>query len=362
MVFETLPEFVNNVYFGSTIAQYLVFSGIIIGSALIAKIVYFFIKRYGTIIASKTENQFDDLLIEAIENPLAFFGFIIGLNIGYQFLTPTADFITNNFGSGIEVLIILNLMWLALRLIDGFIEHIILPLSAKTESKLDDQLVPILRKVAKVVVVVIAFLIILSNFGVDVLPLIAGLGIGGLAIAFAAQKTVEDVFGGFSIFISKPFVIGDTIKVAGIEGTVETVGIRFTKIRDLDNRLNIIPNAKVAQAEILNITSEPMRRVSATLGLAHTTSRGKIQEAIRILKEIVKKHPDTDHDEIRAVFKEYGNSSLNIWFIYHIKNQDRKFDVMSEINLEIKKQFEKAKIEFAFPPQGSDQGKTEKKK
>src|SRR3989344_971337 len=351
MVFETFPEFVNNVYFGSTISQYLVFSGIIIGSALAVKILYFFIKKYGTIIASKTQNQFDDLIIEAIEKPLTFFGFIIGLNIGYQFLTPNADFITNNFGAAIEALILLDLMWLALRLIDGFIEHIIIPLSAKTESKLDDQLVPILRKVAKVAVVVIAFLLILSNFGVDVLPLIAGLGIGGLAIAFAAQKTVEDVFGGLSIFVSKPFIVGDSIKVAGVEGTVESVGIRYTRIRDWDNRLNIIPNAKVAQAEILNITSEPARRISVTLGMSYSTSFEKIQEAIRLLKEIVKKHPDTDHDEIRAVFKEYGGSALNIWFAYHIKNQDRKFEVMSEINLEIKKQFEKAKIDFAFPPQ-----------
>jgi len=215
---------------------------------------------------------------------------------------------------------------------------------------LDDQLIPILKKLSKLSIIAIALIIILSNFGIDVLPLVAGLGIGGLAIAFAAQKTVEDMFGGLSIFASKPFHVGDAVKVVGVEGIVESVGLRYTRVRDWSGRLNTIPNSKVTQDVMNNISSEAARRVSVTLGVTYRTSYAKMQKAMQILKDIVNKHKDTQKDP-RAVFKDYGDSSLNIWFVYYIQNQERKFDVMSEINMEIKKQFEKAGLDFAFPSQ-----------
>jgi len=341
----------GGLFFGSDISQYGLFFIAIVAGVIISKVLYFFIKKYGTILTSKTENKFDDLIIEVINIPMIFAGFIAGLIVGYQFLTPDVPFIVDNFSKVIGSLIILNLTWLALKLVDGIIEHFMIPLSEKTESKLDDQLIPILRKLAKACVVVLSGVIILSSFGVDVLPLIAGLGIGGLAIAFAAQKTVEDMFGGLSIFASKQFVVGDAVRVKGIEGTVEAVGIRNTRIKDWDGRINTIPNSNVVSDNILNISSEPKRRVSITLGLTYSTSYAQMQNAMKILKEIVKKHPDCDHDDIRAIFKEYDNSSLNIWFVYYITNQSRKFEVMSEVNMEIKKQFEKAKLSFAFPSQ-----------
>ncbi|MCR4369249.1 MAG: mechanosensitive ion channel family protein, partial [archaeon] len=310
-----LDQFAGYTYFGSTLVQYFWFSVAILSAMLVAKILYFFIKKYGTILTSKTENEFDDLVIEAVETPILFGGFIVGLIIGYQLLTPDVEFIVTGFPGAIVALVILNFMWLALKLIDGFIEHIVVPLSSKTDSKLDDQLIPIIRKVAKVSVVFVALIVILSNFGVDVLPLIAGLGIGGLAIAFAAQKTVEDMFGGISIFSAKPFLVGDMVSVSGVEGKVESVGIRYTRIRDLDGRLNTMPNAQVAQGTIKNITSEPTRRVSVKLGLVYSTPYKKMKQAMETLVDVVKKHPDTVHDDIRSVFKDYSSSSLDIWFV-----------------------------------------------
>jgi len=270
--------------------------------------------------------------------------------VAEHFLVPDVAFITDNFFGSIEALIILDLMWLALKLIDGFIEHIIIPLAEKTKSKLDDQLIPVVRKLAKGAVILIGAVIILSNFGVDILPLVAGLGIGGLAIAFAAQKTVEDMFGGLSIFVSKPFTVGDAVKVSGVEGVIEAVGIRNTKIRDWDGRINTLPNSDVVSGTILNISSEANRRVSVKLGLTYSTSYSQMEKAMKVLKEIVNKHKDCQNDP-RTVFKEYDNSSMNIWFVYYITNIKRKFDVMSEINMEILKQFEKAKLSFAFPSQ-----------
>ena len=134
------------------------------------------------------------------------------------------------------------------------------------------------------------------------------------------------------------------------EGTVDAVGLRNTRIKGWDNRINTLPNAKVVQNTITNISSEPTRRVSMTLGLVYGTTHAKMKEAMKILKEIVNKHKDCEKDP-RAVFKEYDDSSMNIWFVYYIKNKGRKFDVMSEINMEILQRFEKAKLGFAFPSQ-----------
>ena len=347
MVLENLSL---GIFFGSDLSQYTIFFIAIIGCTLIAKIIYFFIKKYGTIIASKTNNEFDDLIIDVIGTPIVFAGFIIGLVAGYQFLTPDTAFITDNFLKIVEALVIIDLTWLSLKLVDGIIIYFLVPLSSKTDSKLDDQLIPILRKLAKASIIVLALVIILSSFGIEVMPLLAGIGVGGLAIAFAAQKTVEDMFGGLSIFISKQFVVGDAVKVNGVEGTIDSVGLRNTRVKDWDGRINVLPNSKVVSGTILNITSEPMKRVSITLGLTYSTSYAKMKKAMQILKTIVKKHPDCDNDS-RAIFKDYGDSSMNLWFVYYIKNKTRKFDVLNEVNLEILNQFEKAGLDFAFPSQ-----------
>jgi len=172
-------------------------------------------------------------------------------------------------------------------------------------------------------------IIILSTIGVDVLPIIAGLGIGSLVLAFAAQKTVEDIFGGISIFAAKPFKIKDTIKVKGIEGDVESVGLRYTKIKDVDGRLVTIPNAQVAQEIVTNISSEETRKIQLTLGLKYGTSHKKIQEAIKILKEIANANPKIDNANTQAVFRNYSSSSLDILFIYHIKDKKNILEVIS---------------------------------
>lgn len=337
-------------YFGSNLAQYLMFLASVIAAVIASRVLYFLIKKYGTILTSKTETKFDDLVIEAMEKPMFFGGFIAGLFIGYMFLTPNIAFVTNNFSKAISALILIDIAWLSLKLVDGFIDSFLVPIADKTESKLDDQLIPILRKISKVGLIILFSIVLLSNFGVDILPLVAGLGIGGLAIAFAAQKTVEDVFGGISIFASKQFTVGDTVKISGVEGVVESVGIRNTRIRDLEGRVNTIPNSLVAHQVIMNISSEPARKVYQTLGLVYSTSHAKLVKALEILKEVVVNHPECRKDPM-AVFKSYSSSSLDIWFVYYILNIERRNEVMSEVNLEVKKRFEKEGIEFAYPTQ-----------
>ena len=338
-------------YFGSTLEQYLLFFGSLIAGIILAKILYYFIKKYVGALTAKTANKFDDLIIEAIETPLLFAGFIAGLVVGYHFLSPDIEFIKNNFGNAVRSLIILNLAWLLIRLTDGFLDHIVLPITRKTKPGIDDHILPLIRKLFKFTIVAFSLVVILSSFGIDVFPLLAGLGIGGLALAFAAQKTIEDLFGGLSILASKPFVLGNTVKVKGIEGDVTYVGLRHTRIRDTDGRLVTLPNAQIAQDTIVNISSEPTRKVQQTLLLGYQTNSKKTEEVLEILRDIAQKHPDIAKKEIRALVRNYTGSGIEILFIYHITNKPRILDVIGEVNMEIKKRFEAGKIEFASPPQ-----------
>ncbi|MFH1586891.1 MAG: mechanosensitive ion channel family protein [Candidatus Diapherotrites archaeon] len=345
-----LEGFISGVYFGSSIEQYALFFITLIAFVIAGKIIYFFIKKLGSKLAKRTKSEFDDMLLEVTEGPFIIFSMVVGMMIGTNFLTITDEGIRSFIFDVIGTILILDIAWYLIKLVDGIINHFVIPAISKTKSRLDDQIVPIVSKLSKAAIVAISFIVILSNFGYDVTAMIAGLGIGGLALAFAAQETIADMFGGISIFTSKPFIVGDIVEVSGVTGTVEQVGLRFTRIRDFDGRLNTMPNSKVARDVIKNISSESARRVTMNLGVTYDTDPKKIEQAVKIVREVVNKHPDCK-DEPRTVFNDFKDFSLNLWVTYYITDDERKFYVMHEINSEIKKKFDGAKINFAFPTQ-----------
>lgn len=191
----------------------------------------------------------------------------------------------------------------------------------------------------------------LSNIGVNIGTLLGTLGIGGIAFALTTQDTVKNVFGAFTILTDKPFNIDDTIRVDNIEGTVIDVGVRSTKIMDYNKRIITFPNYKVTDASIINISSEPMRRVVLKLGLTYNTTSGKMKEALNILKAIPKRieNVSSKPSDTTAVFTEYTDSALNIMYIYFIEKQGDILMVTSNVNMEILDSFNKAGIDFAFP-------------
>lgn len=201
------------------------------------------------------------------------------------------------------------------------------------------------------IVWIIGLVMALSNIGVNIGALLGTLGIGGIAFALAAQDTVKNVFGAFTILTDKPFNIGDTIRVDNIEGTVIDVGVRSTKIMDYNKRIITFPNYKVTDASIINISSEPMRRVVLKLGLTYNTTSEKMKEALNILKAIPKRieNVSSKPSDTTAVFTEYTDSALNIMYIYFIEKQGDILMVTSNVNMEILDSFNKAGIDFAFP-------------
>lgn len=202
-----------------------------------------------------------------------------------------------------------------------------------------------------VIVWLIGIVMALSNVGVNISALLGTLGIGGIAFALAAQDTVKNVFGAFTILTDKPFSIGDTIRVDSYEGTVVDVGVRSTKIMNYDKRIITFPNYKITDTSIVNISSEPMRRVVLNLGLTYDTTSEKMKEALELLKSIPKRveNVSSNPSDIVAVFTEYSDSALVIMYIYFIEKQGDILGVTSNMNMEILAAFNKAGLNLAFP-------------
>ncbi len=343
----TPMEILSMVFFNNTLLQYVLFCGILAASVILGKIAYYITKNFVKLLTKKTETMLDDMLIEVAEHPAIFLIFIFGFYIAYKILTLSEE-VEQTFFNIVLVLFIINLTWFFTRLLDGLITYYLIPLSKKTGTDLDDAILPILQKAGKVVLVFIAAIIILDKFGYNVTSLIAGLGIGGLAVALAAQDTLSNMFGGITIIADKPFSLGNRIRIGGNDGFIKEIGIRSTKMTTLDGSDLIIPNSTIAKEIIENISREKSRRIKMTIGVEYSTPTKKLENALKIVQEIIKKHSYTEN-EAKIFFEQFADSSLNITIIYWIKNLEKIPETQNEINFEIKRRFEKEKISFAFP-------------
>src|SRR6185436_16546824 len=179
--------------------------------------------------------------------------------------------------------------------------------------------------------------------------LLAGVSISGLALGLAAQDTVGNLFGAAAVFVDKPFKIGDQIQTDGVNGIVEEIGLRSTRVRNLDGHLISVPNKTMGNATITNITRRPNIKTTMNIGISYDTPAGKVQKAVDILREIYSGHTMT-HDLVVG-FNQFGDSALNIQVIHWWKGLDHKEYVagMQELNLKVKGRFDEEEINFAFP-------------
>lgn len=273
---------------------------------------------------------------------------LLGIWIAIHRLVYPDNFV-KTIDNAYRILIVLDITWVFARLIGGLLEIYL----RKESTGQTHKMMPIIKRTALVLVWIIGIVMALSNIGVNISALLGTLGIGGIAFALAAQDTVKNIFGAFTIFTDKPFNIGDTIRVDSFEGTVIDVGARSTKIMDYDKRIITFPNYKITDANIINISSEPMRRVVLNLGLTYDTTPEKMKEALDILKAIPGRveNVSSNPSDTTAVFTNYADSALVIMYIYFIEKQGDILGVTSNMNMEILSSFNKAGLEFAFPTQ-----------
>ena len=226
-------------------------------------------------------------------------------------------------------------------------------LAKKTNSSLDDQLIPLLRKTLKTFVILVGTLFILDNLEINIIPLLTGLSIGGLAFALAAQDTIKNFFGSLMIFIDKPFQIGDWITTGEIDGNVEEVGFRSSRVRTFRNSVMYVPNGKLADSVIDNHGLRIYRRFYTQLGVQYDTPADLIEVFIQGLKQIVENHPDTRKDYYNIYMNDMGASSLNIMFYIFFKapTWPEELKARHEILLEIIRLASHLGVNFAFPTQ-----------
>jgi len=307
--------------------------------------------QYLTDWAKKTRLEWDDLILESVQKP---FGLVV--LIGFLLLSYTNLQFGVSFNIYLSKILSISLsiaiFWVIYNLIDVFAESLT-HVTGRTENSLDDQLVPLVRKTLRIFIVVLGVIIILQNNGYNVASLIAGLGIGGLAVALAAKDTLANFFGSITIFVDRPFRMGDWIKTSAAEGTVEEVGFRSTRIRTFYNSVVSVPNSSLANSEIDNLGMREFRRLKTILNLTYDTSPEQMEAFVEGIKAIVKANSNFREDYYEIHFHAFGAHSLDVlvYVFFCVPDWSTELQQRHNFLLEILRLAKALKVEFAFPTQ-----------
>ena len=342
-------EVLHQEFYGNSILNWAIAVGILLLSFLVVKVLYWIFSNIISRLTSKTKTNLDDVLIDKLEKPLTYLVLILGywISIHYLVFKEEVELVLENAA---YFLLVLDVTAILSRIVDALITEIIMPISEKSDSSFDNQLIPVIQKGVRSIIWILGVIIGLDNIGFDITAMIAGLGIGGLALALAAQDSVKNIFAGIMIFLDKPFRIKDRIQVDGFDGIVEEVGLRSTRLRTLEGRIVTIPNSRFTDNSVTNVTSQPTLKVKLNLGLTYDTDEVQMQKAIDILEDIVK-NQEAITDDYAAGFNGFGDFSLNILFIYYVRPNSHWLDTQTLVNKEVLRRFNKEGLEFAFPTQ-----------
>lgn len=345
---ESWQEILARTYFDNTLGQYLAFFGAVAGGIVLGRIAHYLFKNRLRRMVAATESTADDDLLDICEEPIILVLVAGGVFVGKEFLT-LSEGAEKVFGESAHVLVALAVTWLLLRLVDVIVRTYLEPMVETTEGKLDDQVLPLLRKSTKVTIAILAAIIVLSNLGYDILSVLAGLGIGGLALALAAQDTLKNVVGGLTIFWDKPFQIQDWVVIGGHEGEVTEIGMRSTRLKTLGGTRIVIPNSKVADSPSENFSGRTERREVIVLGLTYDTDADGLQGAIDTVHRTLAGVAGVRGDGTMVRFVRFGAYSLDLEVVYWITDMENWRMVLHEVNMALKRALDDAGVDLAFP-------------
>ena len=298
---------------------------------------------------ARSQTEIDDQLLEATLGPLRLAAALVIFALGSLSLglsVPAQEL----FGNVEKALGIAAVTWLVLRLIDVF-GHVVERRLEERGQAAATSLVPLSRKTAKVALVAMAALAALDTFGLDVTALIAGLGVGGLAVALAAQKTLENLFGGATLIADRPVQVGDFCRFGDKIGTVEAIGLRSTRVRTLDRTVVTVPNAEFSSMQLENFADRDKIRFHPRLGLRYETTPEQIRYLLVELRKMLYAHPRVHADPARVRFVNFGDFSLDIDIFAYILATDYSeyLEVAEDVNLRIMDIVAASGTGFAFP-------------
>ncbi len=343
----SMKEFLAQEYYGNTVENYLITLGIIAVGIVVARVVkkriLILVKKW----TEKTETKLDDYLVKGIEK----FGLpilnIVILDSALHYLVcpeKITKIISNTLGVVITFYIIRMISALIRLMLESFVSK--LDEGQEKLKQLDGVML-----IVNGIIWILGLLFLFDNLGYNVTTIVAGLGIGGIAIALAAQNILGDLFNYFVIFFDRPFEVGDSINVDGKAGTVEYIGIKTTRVRSLTGEQLVFANSDLTKSRIHNFKRMDRRRAVLTLGVVYETTHEQLAKIPTLIEEVIKAEPGVTFD--RAHFAKFGAYSLDFEVVYFVESAQylTYMNVQQAINLKIFKVFEDAKIGFAYPTQ-----------
>ena len=335
---------------GNTATHYAISAVLLVIALLARRIVIVLIFPVLRKAAARTRTTFDDKLFPALEGPVAAFVMTIGIFAALRVLklTPEAD---EYISYGSRVAFALVIFWGLWRALSAVLEHA--GEIARSRSSGITAFMPWIRKSLLTVFAILGVLLTIQSLGYDVKAILAGLGIGSLAFALAAQDSLANIFGAIVVAVDQPFKIGETVKIGQNVGGVEDIGLRSTRIRLVDKSLMVIPNKTVAAETITNLSRFTRRRFEQVIGLTYSTRPEQLTAIVEEIRGIITSQPEVDAGGVMVFFRDLSASSLDIWIVYELPNPDfgKAMQVKQRINLAIMQAVEARGLSFAFPTQ-----------
>lgn len=334
--------------FGNPLWQYLASFLFILLAFYVSKLLDYLVRVRLKRWAAGTANQLDDVIVQLVQGPVKVVAFVVLLHVGLN-VFDWPDWAKRFLSVGLKLTVAVSITYVLISALDTLAEYWRKRVAAAEDKVFNEQLFPVLRKTVRVFVIVVAALVTAQNLGLNVTGLLASLSIGGLALGLAAQDTLANFFGAVAVFLDKPFHVGDRIKLEGCDGVVETIGLRSTRVRNLDGHLVTIPNKTMGSATITNISKRPTIKTTMNIGITYDTPTDRVRQALALLEEVYRAHPMTA--DVWISFNQFADSALNILVIHWWNSVDYKAYLagMQELNLEVKRRFDAAGISFAFP-------------
>ena len=359
-IFREIQPYVNKLY-ASTYGRYFAqtFFGIPLGNILAAVLVFFLmvllrkyltgiVTRFLLYLARKSETKFDDIIIQDLRRPIRFLFVIVAFDLFFQLL-----FLDNQFTKlFLSTLLILDIYWILYALTPAL--QTFLYDYSRTNKHLSYELGKFLLRLVRLLIITLALITLLNNFGVNVTALVASLGLGGLAFALAAKDTAANLFGSIALMLDQSIRIGEWIRVNGVEGIVEDIGMRTTKIRTFEKSFVVVPNSIVANTNIENFSRRGIRRIKMVIGLTYDTGAEQLKNIVEGIRTMLQTHPGIARDQTLLVrFDRFDDSSLGI-FVYTFTNTsdwEKYLEIREDINLKIMEIVHRNGSDFAFPSQ-----------
>ena len=349
-----LLQTIDQTVLGISIIRLIIALVVLFVALLLKRVIAHLFTKPQSRAAEKTASQMDDLLLKNLKKPAELLVVIIGLYISLIILQlPTKPTDLAQLGHNIvQGLFMFNVAWGCYNMV-ALLEHWLRHWAQRTESTLDDHLVPFIRKTLRVFIVVLAFMFLVQNLGYSISGLLASLGLGGLAVALAAKDSLSNIFGSIMILLDRPFTIGDWIKAGSMEGVVEEIGFRSTRIRTFAKTMITVPNSVLMNMSIDNFSQMPKRRIKLTVGVTYDTTPAQMRQAVAAIRKLLREHPAIHQDFFLVNFTDFGASSLDI-MVYCFTTSTvwgEYLDSREDVCLKIMETLEELGLEIAFPSQ-----------